>query len=72
MTPPLAARLMRADAVLAGAVAAVALLLLLWGTVLGLLPWSSWTLDSAVATSFGLALILYISLGQLLASRRNR
>jgi len=72
MTPPPAAKLMPPDTVLAGVAAAATLLLLLSGTFLGLLPWSSWTLDSAVATSFGLAFILYISLGQMLASRRNR
>ena len=72
MTPLPTARRIPADAVLIGAIAAATLLLLLAGIALGLLPRSSWTLDSAIATSFGLALILYIALRQLLASRSRR
>lgn len=56
-----------ADAVLAGAVAATSLILLILGSGLGWFPWLAWTLDSAIATSFGLSMILWITLGPLFA-----
>jgi len=61
-----------ADAILAGAVAAISLILLLSASGLGWFPLSAWTLDSAIATTFGLSMILWITLRPLFVSGRSR
>jgi hypothetical protein len=62
----------RAEAILAGTVAAGCLILLILGSGLGWFPRSAWTLDSAIATFSGLSMILWISLRPLFISASSR